>query len=622
MRSKYTTEITARAWSEPNVGTGNPDNPERDRATLENPFFAVDVEWTWPTEDAWTRFQIIRSIRSPASRLEEGVRLVPTLEGMRRDQWGTTNPDTGNPMLRDPQPPPGEWVFYNLFVLDHNRVWNHAGHALEIGPRDHDWAYRLPATLPGVSVSRAQGVIHYPDQDHDLVQFLQVPGAEFDIAATMADALLSLWDPLKAPPQLLPSLCRSWGYPWTDSIGLQQSREILAALSGQTHGSLDSVRRIAAGAYGGLVLADMSHNWMLDVADSSFEVLDRDDFVFQTRWNMLSSDFDPGTGNLELIGYTDITTPPPVLAPNLLVGNYLYVKGSARYECGHLPVLDTIDGEVLVVDRELKPIRAGIPISDWTRVRMGCYATSATATEATLQMGVDIYDYDEQYLGSLEMFDPPATVGYNNWAAYFQDTAINIATIWDTQYAPGDAVTNPARWTPLGSPFAQPQTAPTAQSPGGADPDFMEFVPGDGSVLDAAQAYFSLEPGTALEPGKMYTLTLDLHVPTDSGLTARPATVEDGLMMSAGPSVFYREVYDEDDKYLSVSLDFEALDPTDFPTFSVGLLVERAGSWSGTDAVQVAGASIKEQAREHAYAVPWFEVSDACYIDLIVTDDG
>lgn len=257
--------MTATAWSQPNLD-------------IENPQFVITVNWTWPeqTERVWTHFRLVRKKRSPAVRIEEGQTMVE----VAFDDILAQEEDI-DPQFRDPQPPPGEWIFYSAFVLDDNRIWNYAGAIKELGIADYDWSLRLPELLPGVAVSHEQGVAHPADQSHDLVQFLQSPGAFLDYAVTSAESMQHFWDPEMVPPHFLPALAKSWGYPYNLSLDMSRAREVLAALRLPSQGSLASLQRMASAASGCLTTISISNNLMLDVNDSSFESGD----IADTGWS-------------------------------------------------------------------------------------------------------------------------------------------------------------------------------------------------------------------------------------------------------------------------------------------------------------------------------------------------
>jgi hypothetical protein len=374
--------MRAYSWADPDVD-------------LENPRFVASVEWTWPEgyeNGDWTRFSIVRSIRSPVRRREEGQVMM---EVIGKD-WDHVTYDTGEnrPVYRDPQPPPGEWVYYTAFVLDANRVWTFAGTAFEIGIADYDWALRLPETLPGVSIGDMERTISPAEQSNTLVQFLQNPGALLDRVVTMGEATQYFWDPLRVPPQMLEPMMDSIGYEWDDTLGIGRMRYVLDSLMGPQQGSLEFISRFVEGASGCSALVSISNNLMLDLNDSSFE----DGDLNNTHW--------APTTNLEVRDYTVWLNPVPNLHPNVAIGYFLHLSAADTITCG-----------------ESDPIGRGIPVATWTKARMGCYAFSDVS--ATVTLGLKLYDYLGAYLRDVEILSSATTTAWA-WYGSADDSAVDL----------------------------------------------------------------------------------------------------------------------------------------------------------------------------------------------------
>lgn len=597
--SGYTATMTAYPSSTPNID-------------LENPHFGITVEWTWPSGPYWSRFQIVRSVRSPVKRVEEGYRMLP-LEGWHMDRWedysvGTDyDPVTRNPILQDLQPPPGEWVFYTLFVLDSFRVWNRVAYVSEIGPEDHDWALRLPELLPGVSVSLAQGVAHPADQPHDLVQFLQVPGTFLDIGVTMAEAVQYFWDPRRVPSQLLPALVQSWGYRWNETIGIMRNREIMAALREPAQGSMTAISQVATAAMGSPVDVMISNNLMLDVNDSSFE--DPHGLFSTNRWQPKD--------NVEMISYYQGYGPTPVLAPNLLIGYFIKITGTfpRTFYCGY--------------DESMKPqprLR-GIPVAGWSKFRMGCYGFDEPGGAATtLTMGMLFYDSQERYLGDIEAF-AAATLDTSAWDWNGNGDEGLAATVPISglvfEVMPTDALTNASYWKTIGPPaYAGPQgSAPTwvAGSPGHLAIGWSTAPATDAPTAFWGIPHTSLMPTSAdphLEAGTTYQVSLTQQCSTT--MSPWRLAISDGTETVAYSDWFTGGESGPE----SVVSSFEWTCPM-VGNYWIGIEVQKPGSdWSGVTPSAITAISMSKSGIAPTYAIPYFTVTGSCCLDLIVVDDG
>lgn len=376
--------MEAYAWAEPNID-------------LENPRFVISVEWTWPEGD-WTYFSLVRSIRSPVRRREEGQVVMECFA----TNWTHTSYISGRPVYRDPQPPPDEWVFYTAFVLDPNRVWTPAGYISEIGVADYDWTLRLPELLPGIAIADRQQTVAPADQSSDLVQFFQNPGAFMDRAVTMAEATQFFWNPLRCPPQMLPHQMRSLGYAYDSALGIGRTRHVIDALMKPQQGTEQFISGFVQGVTGGYADVRISNNLMINTDDSSFESGDLD----QTSW---ASD----GASLEVRSYENWLTPTPTVPPNVAVGHFLHIGAAATLTCG-------------ISD----PISKGIPCAKWTEARMSIYAHDEGDAEGdvTLSMGLKLYDQTGGFLRDVEILPAQTLTSLWAWYGNADDGAVDLGT--------------------------------------------------------------------------------------------------------------------------------------------------------------------------------------------------
>lgn len=373
--------MEAYAWADPNID-------------LENPEFVISVEWVWP-EGEWTHFSLVRSVRSPVRRREEGQVVMEVLRG----EWTFTSVLTGRPVYRDPQPPPGEWVYYTPFVLNTNRVWTRCGTTYEVGVADYDWTLRLPELLPGVAIADRQQTMAPAQHGNDLVQFFQNPGGFLDRAVTMAEATQYFWNPLRCPPQMLQHLLQSIGYEYDNTLGTGRERYVIDALMGPQQGSVPSISTFAAGVTGCAVDTRISNNLMIDVNESSFESGDLAD----THW-------ESQTG-LELRKYENWLTPTPTLPPNVKVGWFLHVPDARTLTCG-----------------ESDPVQHGIPVAPWTKARMSVYAHDESDVEGdvTVSMGLKLYDSFGGFLRDVEILAAQTITSAWAWYGNADDGAVDL----------------------------------------------------------------------------------------------------------------------------------------------------------------------------------------------------
>lgn len=396
----------AYAWSDPDVD-------------LENPRFVISVEWTWPA-GTWTHFSIVRSVRSPATRREEGQVLME-VAGQTWDHFAYQT--TGLPVYRDPQPPPGEWVYYTAFVLDTDRVWNLAGTIAEVSIADYDWALRLPEILPGASIADTVRTASPAEQSNDLVQFLQPPGALLDKVVTMGETAQYFWDPLRVPPQMLQPMTESLGYPYDEAIGSGRFRHVVDALMGSQQGSLPSIQDFAQGATGCDTRVEISNNLMLDMNDSSFE-----------SGTLAGSKWLP-SANLELREYVNWVDTLPTLHPNVQVGWFLYLKAAGTYTCGPDYTNTTTANPAIALQ--------GIPIAAWTVARMGVHAYRPSATAVTFTLGLRLYDYLGKYLRSVTVLTTQTITQQWAWYGNPAASAVSLGATGFAYAVPWITVSNP-----------------------------------------------------------------------------------------------------------------------------------------------------------------------------------
>lgn len=389
--------MDAYAWADPHVD-------------LENPRFVISVEWTWPEGD-WSHFSLVRSTRSPVRRREEGQIMMETV-GRVWDQYAYQT--TGQPVYRDPQPPPGEWVYYTAFVLDTNRVWTYAGEVFEVSIADYDWALRLPELLPGVSIGDLQRSLSPAQQDNDLVQFLQTPGALLDKVVTMGEAAQFYWDPIRVPPQMFPAMVQSLGYPYDPTLGLGQMRYAIDALEGPVSGSLDFVRTFAEGVTGCDVRAEISNNLMLDINDSSFE----SGSLVGTKW--------ANSANIQLRKYENWLGKPPALYPNVEAVWFAYLTTSGTYTCG-------------LAD----PVQYGLPVATWTKARMGIHAYKPSTTACTITLGLKLYDHLGVYLRDVTVLAAQPITEEWAWYGSPDASAVSLGQTGFAYAVPWVQVSNP-----------------------------------------------------------------------------------------------------------------------------------------------------------------------------------
>lgn len=588
--------MTANAWSSPDID-------------IDNPRFSISVSWTWPTQGPWTRFRLVRTVRSPVARVEEGSVVLDTAFA-EYDDYGLD----GAPVFRDgerpgtSQPDPGEWVYYTAFVLDNYRVWNPAGFVYEISPVNSGWSTRLPNLLPGAATAIDQGLMHPPDQASDVVQFLQGPAAFLDMLVTKAEAAQYFWDPVKAPPQAVPHIAKSWGYPYNNVVGMGRSREALRALRYPTQGSLASVARIASAATGGEVAVEISNNLMLTVDDSSFE----NGTIATTHWT-------PTAG----LTVKDLAQVPGavVVPPNVKVRYCLYVSATGKYYCG-----------------AADPLSYGIPIQGWQYVRMGFYGQDVTEAfreglltqeerdeveglanlTSAVDMGMDVYD---RYGVLLQTFSNvvPASTLTSNWKAYgfsdpnnLNDYGNRVPLTIIAEMMPSNVLTLASNWTAVTSTgYSTPQsTTPVAQA---GPPVSMKLSWNTAPSTDTTQAAWSVASAkfaSTVRVGAVYVI--DVKVTAATGAAQWRATIP-GLAVG-------NTVIPDGTPGIS-TITWTATTTT--PSFGVEVLRPgAAGTWGSVGTHNVERISVLRQDAEAIYGVPWFNTTNPCYLDLFVVDDG
>jgi hypothetical protein len=607
--------ITSWVWAQPNLDPVYTETTQGDLYStgLGDPHFAITIEWDWPEGD-WTHYNIIRTVRSPARVFEEGQPMI----------WANTehsvlclkskHPTTtieGRPYYVDPQPPPGEWVYYTLFFLSPDRIWIPGGSVLDIGPADHDWTLRLPEFLPGASVTVEQGVAHPADQDTTLTQFLQGPGTYLDTAVTMAEAVQYFWSPTQCPPANFEALAKSWGYGYSDSLGLGRSRAVIDALRRPSQGSLLAIKRIAEGATGCETAAIMSDNWMLDTNDSSFE---SGPPISDTAWGPTAS-----LAGLELWDYPAHSKPPdypkPIAPPNISYNYHLYIPTGRTLWCGFPPDdKDNVD-----------PIRYGIPVAGWTHVRMGCYAydrvTTPVEIRSDLTMGMDFYDINGYFIQTTTVL-PTRQLSTFLWEWHGNGDAKSpqrskAIMIPPRDDAPSDALTNTAKWT--GSTlagYAQPQNVAPVAVAGGMQ---LSWAANPTTAGDRA---FQGITGFAypLTEYWKYLITIKVKAVAPQ-LNVAPAAWRPAVAGRAYGDTVY-PVYQAAGTETEATSSFEWLcrkGEIPNPQIGIEVLIPAAG-WTKAGKHTVTSYTVIRQPVRPVYGVPWLTVTQATCVDLIVVD--
>lgn len=606
--------ITSWAWAQPNYAPIYKPAPGGMGVStgLGDPHFAITVEWDWPEGD-WTHFNIVRTIRSPARRFEEGQAMLSAdYEGSvlcLKANHPTATVD-GRPYFTDPQPPPGEWVYYTIFCLAPNRVWQPAGSVLEIGPADHDWTLRLPEFLPGASTTVRNGVAHPADQETTLTQFLQGPGTYMDTAATMAEAVQYFWSPRQCPPASLEHLALSWGYKYSDSLGAGRTREVLYALKMPSQGSLTAIQGIASGAMGCESVVLMSNNMMLNTSDSSFETGD----ITDTAWGP-----DTALSGLELwdyVGHTDPDQyPKPIAPPNVSYKYHLYIPSGRTLWCGYAP-----DNRV-----QPDPIRYGVPVAGWKKMRMGCYAydrrNTPTEVRTNMTLGMDLYDINGFYIQTQTVL-PQRDLTTFVWEWHGNGDAISPEHATDivvpaVEEAPTDVLTNITHWDDSVQPgHANPQPAPVAVAEGMA----LTWSATPTTYGDRAfQGVVNFQSDALTETWR-YRIKIKVKATPKSGSTQPPASWRVAVI-GGDYSETISPAHDVNGSEMEVELEWMCRNQNLTPHIGVEVIVPATG-WTDAGTHVVTGFSVIRQPVAPAYGVPWITVSDACCIDLLVVDDG
>lgn len=572
--------MRAFAWSVPDVD-------------LRNPRFSIQVEWSWPADGYWSRFRLVRSVRSPVVRVEEGLVVLDTTV----EEFAEYSEDGTVPTFRDgerqgtAQPEPGEWIYYTAFVLDINRIWKAAGYASEISPMNAGWSSRLPELLPGNSTAIDQGMMHPPDQASDVVQFLQGPSAFLDMLVSKAEAAQYFWDPVKAPPQAVKHIALSWGYPYSGGIDMARTRQVLTELREPVQGSLPSVNRISAAASGCDVIVEISNNLFLDVNDSSFEGGD----IATTRWAPKAS-----------LVVRDLAQIPGavVVPPNVKVKYCLQVNAAGKYTCG-----------------ATDPVTNGIPIQDWTHVRTGLYGKDLPDTPVELgsavDMGFDVYDQNGIFLQTFATMTAKTLTG--SWAPYGFSDPQNTEdfgnrvplTITSQESMPATVITTASNWSGyVGTGYASPQdVAPAAQA--GPPPSMRlswKASPSPDNPI-ALQGVASGKFAKAVVIGAVYLV--EAEVTAASGAAQWRVSV-------AGLNQYGDTVTPNGARSVS---SFLWTATTTTPTIGIEVL-KPGGGWSTAGTHNVESITVVRQDAVAMYGVPWFNTTNPCYLDLIVVDDG
>jgi hypothetical protein len=640
--------MTAIAWSQPNINQGYPSDDNLGyrpvlATGLENPWFTITIEWDWPDQDYWSQFCIVRSVRSPAKRVEEGqVLIMGTAES-----WSHYNDRTRRPIFQDPQPPSGEWTYYSIFCLNENKVWTFAGTTLEIAPSNHGWSLRLPELLPGVALNSGQGVADPADQSNDLVQFLQTPAFYLDRAVTMGETLQYFWDPMKCPPHILEHLAKSWGYQrplkGPNSVGIGPVRGALRALRSPAQGSLMSIQEMVTGATGYLADVQISNNLMLDTNDSSFET----GTVYDSGWGPVYSDpSDPSTF-LEIRSTTGQTVKLP---PNVMKDHYLFIPEARTIHCAYSVTKDQFHNVVSNVDgfpdQTFDPVANGIPTIRWTTLRMGVYAVNGmqpgtpNTTSNTLAMGMDFYNSDGVFVRRVVPFTPAVLTDswerYGNWAvlypaedeypAYPIEPELEIPTgtvvlidrrvldhqlnWYNSERAQHD---NPQLIRPVKKEF--PNEA-------GIELFWNPFV----TTRPSGTSAWGLRVKQIAKSGR-YSIHITVNAPEGAAAWRLIVMTEKNGSWNIDKA---SEWVVPDGTNITQSFVWVSMENVHHPRYIfVGVEAERppgpadsTGGWAIAKSHLVTDVGMELLNSENAYGVPWIQVTDASSVDLVVVDDG
>lgn len=432
--------------------------PDRD---LDRPLYSITIRWTWPG-GAWTHFSLVRRMNSPAHRREEGSVVLET----RPEKWG-------DPVFEDQGAPPDRWVYYTAFVLNMNRVWEEAGYSYEMGTGDHDWTLNLPELLPGVSISDEKQVVAKADPGHELVEFLQGPGLVYDRVISYGETVQLAWDPLTAPPNMLPALLGTLGFAANETLTDDRLREVAyALLVERPQGSLRSIQTYAEGVTGVNVFVQESHNKMISTLDSSFEGVVRTDptILESTYQDMLDLGPDYETVRAGYFNYRDvlIETMPGANSLDLIEKSHWTPQNPSmlqlrRYEYYPDPspaipteALDTFFLHFLTAGRiacgETDLMVGAVPVSWWTNLRGGVFARGAGTT---LTMSIDLYGFNGELLRTIFPFGATALTA--DWTWYHTPDEMIISVNKTVDNILGD----PEVWSAEWDRKAQPQVVPT-----------------------------------------------------------------------------------------------------------------------------------------------------------------
>jgi hypothetical protein len=179
---------------------------------------------------------------------------------------------------------------------------------------------------------------------------------------------------------------------------------------------------------------------------------------------------------------------------------------------------------------------------------------------------------------------------------------------------PTDIITNAGNWAGLGAPWEGPQSGIAATT----DSDGFDIIrvtwntsPSNGNGA-AAVAFHA----TDLVVGAQYEINMRVQ--------SAAATSRWNLILAWDST---EVVSDDDGPYDPSALDGEPVNATIRFTAKateadIAIEALEDSGWGTAGSHDIYDLSITRLNSEHAYAVPWVEVLDACSIDLIVLDDG
>jgi hypothetical protein len=313
------------------LGYYGSDNPIKFDAT---PFTAkpskqgqILLNWTDPSGQ-WSELIIVRNPYGFPVDAWDGTRVLEVYNGSDPVFYIDSNGLTQ-----------GQYYYYTIFVFSTVQYqWINAGTAYALSVKDHGNTDKMYSYLPDIyKISQPYSVTSDWDNP-DLYNFLANFGFELDYEQTLADLLITRYDPQKVAGSLVPTLMHQFGVTYEPAIGLQQNRKLLrdgVTLTKQK-GSKEGLVGFIKDFTGWGVPVPISgtpnpstngitvgHNIMLDYNDSSFE---------ESVGSWVSSDGTADidqldTYNILTIASTSGTATLTIGSHNYDVGNQIVIQG-------------------------------------------------------------------------------------------------------------------------------------------------------------------------------------------------------------------------------------------------------------------------------------------------------